>query len=276
MKRNDFLRLLLFSLIICVFLTSCDFSTHHSEKTGPFTFVQMCDPQLGMTDYAQNVDAFKRAVDQINALNPDFVVICGDLVHVADDASYADFKAIKEGFQMPCYYAAGNHDVGKQPTAESLQYYRRVIGDDYYSFEHKGASFIVVDTTLWKAPVPGESEKQDAWFREALKTASKTKGPIFVVGHHPLFDKEPDEPDGNENVHIQKRRELLSLFEQYHVAAMLGGHAHTLILNDYNGIQFVNAEATSTNLDGRPLGFRVWSVEENSPPKHVFVPLQPE
>ena len=35
----------------------------------------------------------------------------------------------------------------------SLQLYRENMGDDYFSFEHKGNTFIIVNTQLWKTPV---------------------------------------------------------------------------------------------------------------------------
>jgi len=274
MNKNGVAKLLLLGLTIVVVLTSCISNTKNSSKSESFRFVQICDPQLGFSDYARDVNSFKQAVKQINAMKPDFVVICGDLVNTADDQSFADFNKIKSGLRMPCYCASGNHDIGNQPTPESLQYYRNVIGKDYFSFEYKGAWFVFVNTQLWKEPLQGESEKHDTWFRETLKVASEKGGPIFVVGHYPLFIKEPDEADEYMNLPVEKRRELLDLFEQYNVVATLGGHTHRLILNDYKGIQLVNGEPVGRSFDEHPLGFRVWRVQDNSPPKHRFVPLE--
>src|SRR5437762_3249474 len=92
------------ALVAAHFLTGCA-----SWREQPFTFVQMCDPQLGIGGYEADVARFKQAVKQINALKPDFVVICGDLVNGATTKSFADFNAIKAGFAMPCYCAPGNH-----------------------------------------------------------------------------------------------------------------------------------------------------------------------
>ena len=75
---------------------------------------------------------------------------------------------IKSGFVIPCHCAAGNHDVENVPTAESLRLYRETVGKDYYSFDHKGFTFVIANTQLWKAPLAGESEKHDAWFRDTL------------------------------------------------------------------------------------------------------------
>jgi len=242
--------------------------------TEPFTFIQICDTQLGMGGYEHDVNSFKQAVKQINALKPDFVVICGDLVDKADDKSFADFKEIKAGLAMPCYCVAGNHDIGNNPTAESLEHYRQVVGKDYYSFEHKGYTFLVANTSLWKASVDGESEKHDAWFNKTLKTASEKGSPVFVVAHYPLYIAEPDENEDYFNLPVEKRGELLALFEMYGVVAVLAGHTHRTIVNDYKGIQLVNGEATSKNFDERPLGFRLWHVGDTRPFTHEFVPVE--
>jgi len=268
-----FIKALFLSLAAAVLLTSCLSHTKISGMGGTFTFVQICDPQLGFSDYSRDMDSLRQAVRQTNALRPDFVVICGDLVNTANAGSYADFKEIISGFQMPCYCVPGNHDVGNQPTPESLQKYRKIMGKDYFSFEHKGAAFVFVNTSLWKGFVEGESEKQDTWLKERLKDSFAKGQQIFIIGHFPLFCREADEPDEYMNLPMEKRAELLTLFEQCNVTAVLGGHAHKLTVNNYKNIQLVNAEATSKNLDGRPLGFRVWYVNGPMPPRHEFVPL---
>lgn len=239
----------------------------------PFSFVQICDPQLGMGGYEHDVKSFRQTVKQVNVLNPDFVLICGDLVHTLNEQSVGDFKAIKAELTVPCHCAPGNHDVGNEPSLQSLQSYREAIGKDYYLFEHKGSVFVIVNSQLWKAPVDGESEKQDAWLETTLANAAGTKGGIFIVGHYPLFTETPEEAEEYFNLPIAKRTELLHLFEEHGVDAVLGGHTHRVILNEYRGIQFVNGEPTSRNTDQQPLGFRLWQVDSSGAFTHRFIPL---
>jgi serine/threonine-protein phosphatase CPPED1 len=259
-------------LCLAVFLMGCAGVT----KTPPpeFTFVQMCDPQLGFSDYAADRGRLRQAVEQINALKPDFVVICGDLVNGANPKSFADFNAAKAGLAMPCYCAPGNHDVGNTPTLKSLQQYRERIGKDYYSFEHKGCTFVVANTQLWKAPVAGESEKQDVWFKQTLEAAASLHHRCFLISHYPMFVKTPDEPDEYYNLPIEKRKELLALCERCGVVAMLAGHTHTTTMKEYQGIQVVTSETTSRNFDHRPFGFRVWHIGPTRPYQNEFVELK--
>lgn len=257
-----------------VLLASCVSPGRPSGSAGGFTFVQICDPQLGFSEYERDAASLRQAVLQVNGLRPDFVVVCGDMVNDANARSFSDFKAIAGELAMPYYCVPGNHDVGNRPSASSLARYRETIGRDYYVIEHRGAAFVFVNTQLWKEAVAGETEKQDAWLRERLAEAAEKGQQIFIVGHIPLFNREADEADEYMNLPIERRTELLGLFERYGAAAYLGGHAHRLILNEYKGIQMVHGETTSKHFDARPLGFRLWRVHAPMRPEHEFVPLE--
>ena len=115
---------------------------------------------------------------------------------------------VQAGFKIPCHCAAGNHDVGNKPTAQSLKLYREKVGKDYYTVEHKGFTFVIANTQLWKAPLRGESGKHDAWFRDALANAKERKRPVVVVVHYPLFVEDPDEKESYWNLPVAKRKEI--------------------------------------------------------------------
>ncbi|MBK1879842.1 metallophosphoesterase [Pelagicoccus mobilis] len=213
------------------------------------------------------------AVEQINEAKPDFVALCGDMVHNANEQSFADFKKIQAGLEVPCYCVPGNHDIKKVPTRESLAFYRKHFGEDYYAFEHKGYFFAFINTQFWKSPTPGESAKHDAWFEDQLTQASSKGLPVFVVGHYPLYVKDIGEEEKNPNLPVAKRKEVLDLYRKYGVVAMLGGHTHHLVQNEVEGIQLFNAETTSKNFDKRPFGFRLWHVDPEEGFQNEFVAL---
>ncbi|NLS91137.1 MAG: hypothetical protein GXX96_03015 [Planctomycetaceae bacterium] len=250
--------------------------TAEEAKSPGIQFVQICDTQLGFGEkgYEQDVESFRQAVRQINAMKPAFVVICGDLVHKPEPQAFADFKEVMAELEVPCRCAAGNHDLGHPPTAASLAKYREAIGKDYYSFKHQGITFVVVNTEFWKAPVEGETAAHDRWFEETLRQAKADSSPVIVAGHHPLFLKKADEKEEYFNIPPEKRAEILRLFKENGVVAMLSGHTHRLVENEYEGIQFLSGEATSKNFDKRPFGFRVWEVDEAGKVSHRFVALE--
>src|SRR5438034_6325323 len=105
-------------------------------------FLQMSDPQFGMysanKDYAQETVNFEFAIATANRLRPKFVVICGDLVNQAGNATQiAEFKRIAAKLDpaVKLYNVAGNHDVGNEPTPATLAAYRTNFGPDYYRFQ---------------------------------------------------------------------------------------------------------------------------------------------
>ena len=260
---------------IYIIITLLVFNTCRSgQESKPFSFVQICDTQLGfgLEGYEQDLESFKQAVRQINELNPEFVVICGDLVNNPTDSTYSDFTSIMKNFNMPCHCVPGNHDVGNIPNDTTLSYYRKTIGKDYYEFKSNGYSFIVTNTQLWKANVKNESEKHDKWFKETLHAQSIKQNPVFVIGHHPLYLKDNDEEEVYYNFPLNKRKEILKLFKQNNVLAYLSGHTHKTVINNYENIQLVSGETLSKNFDKKPLGFRVWEVSLDTVKQH-FIPL---
>ena len=227
-----------------------------------------------MVDFAADAARFDKAVNQINTLSPDFVFICGDLVHTPSRQAFRDFVAAKAKFKVPCYCAPGNHDLGEIPTPQSLALYRECVGRDYFAVQHDDWVFVLVNTQLWKADVPGESEKHDAWFRTTIETAAAKGRRVFVIGHIPLFSSDPSEPDGHDNLPIKKRVAILELCRRCGVQAYLAGHSHRARYADYFGMQVVQSETTSLNFDLHPYGFRLWRLGATRPYEHEFVLLR--
>jgi predicted phosphodiesterase len=255
-------------IVLLFVLVSCA-----EKKQEPFSFVQLCDTQLGFGGYEHDLRALKMAVKQINTLNPDFVVICGDLVNTPNESSFSDYNETIGGFKMPCYSVPGNHDVGNIPNDTTLSYYRKTMGEDYYKFEKNGYSFIVTNSQLWQSNVENESKIHDAWFKKTIREEGVLNKPVFVIGHHPLYEDSVEEESAYFNLPLTKRKEILSLFKQNNVKAYLFGHAHKTIINKYENIELISGGTTSKNFDKTPLGFRVWKVSLDTIAQH-FVELE--
>ena len=265
--------LLLTAMVVVTVFPGCT-AQEPPEPIEPFRVVQMCDTQLGMGGYEHDVDSFEKAVVQINGMNPDLVVICGDLVNTAGDESFGDFKRIRAGFTVPCHVAAGNHDVENEPTAESLAKYRAAIGEDYFTVDHKGYTFVIVNTQLWKVDVPEESAKHLAWFKKTLAANHARGQKSIVVGHFPIFKESPDEETDYFNIQEPLRSELLGLLVENGAVAFMAGHVHRNYVAEYEGIAMVASGSGAKNLDKSPLGFRVWTLDGDGPVSHEFVEIE--
>ncbi|MEN8253910.1 MAG: family 43 glycosylhydrolase [Verrucomicrobiota bacterium] len=244
-----------------------------SIAEGAFRFVQLADPQLGRGGYQSDAARLRQAVRQINGQSPAFVLICGDLVDITENtAGYAELKGILGNLDCPAYMIPGNHDVGNEPSPASLEQYRKTVGTDYFSFNHKDWSFVGVDTQLMMKHLPGESEAQMQWLTNVLQQAES--GKIVMFGHVPIYKVSPDEANDYYNLPPETRSMLPDLLVQHGVKAYLSGHTHARIINDYQGMQLVTAVSTSLNRDDNPYGYRMWTVADDGTLSHEFVELE--
>src|SRR5436305_3905290 len=97
----------------------------------PFSFIQMSDPQFGMytenKSFEHETANFEFAVAAANRLHAKFVVVTGDLINQPGNATQvAEYHRIAGRLDpsIKLYSIPGNHDVGNEPTPESLAAYR--------------------------------------------------------------------------------------------------------------------------------------------------------
>jgi 3',5'-cyclic AMP phosphodiesterase CpdA len=103
---------------------------------------QISDTHLGEPHAPHAFDNLRRAVDMVNARHPDAVIVSGDIGENYDQWLIA--RGILKWLKAPVYYAPGNHDVHSNDVAK----YREVFGPDYYRFQVKGVTFVVLDSQL--------------------------------------------------------------------------------------------------------------------------------
>jgi 3',5'-cyclic AMP phosphodiesterase CpdA len=236
------------------------------------TFVQMSDPQFGMfsenRDFAQETINFDLAIAAANRLKPAFVVVCGDLVNQAGDArQIAEYLRIarKLDRSIPLHNVAGNHDVGNEPTPESLAAYRKKFGPDYYVFRHGDFLGIVLDSSLIQHPkgAPEEAEKQSQWLEAELKKITPGSR-VAIFQHIPWFLKDPDEPDDYFNIPLGPRTKYLELFEHYRVQYCFAGHYHRNATGEAPNFHVTTTGPVGKPLGPDPSGFRVVTVHAST------------
>ena len=185
-----------------------------------FSFVVIGDTRTG-------IPIFEQHIDEINLLDPDFVIDVGDLIngYTKDaeeiEAMWNEFDRIVARFTVPFVMVAGNHDIWDPTSAEI---YRRRYGKTYFSFDHKGAHFIILDSEILDesgAPIDRIAGDQLQWLESDLAKHRNARA-SFVFLHKPLW---PNERTGAEcgkhwmdNVH--------PLLAKYGVSGVFAGHAH--------------------------------------------------
>ena len=263
-----------------------------------FFFIQMSDPQFGMfarfsgmdeeriqdfrqrmgwnirpapktTGFAEEAALYEKAIAAANRLNPAFVVVSGDMVEDRNDpGQLAELRRITAKLHphIPVHWAPGNWDVGNTPTPQTLEHYRGKFGDDYYSFQHGGSSFIVLNSCVGfdDSQTPGEWDRQIAFLRTSLEEArERGSAHIVIFLHHPLYRQDPGEEDSWATIPMDKRRALLDLFEAHGVSAVFSGHWHQCHYLDHKGIQMVTTGPVGYPLGDDPSGLRIVRVSQD-------------
>jgi 3',5'-cyclic AMP phosphodiesterase CpdA len=135
---------------------------------------QLSDTHIGEQRSPHAVENLRRAVASINSRHPDAVVVSGDMGE--NPEAWEEAKSILRGLHAPVFYAPGNHDV----HSKDLDLYRSAFGKDYYRFQVKGVTFLVIDSQLLgnydmfeaRTPPPlpprmeDESERMLSWLRK--------------------------------------------------------------------------------------------------------------
>ena len=253
-------------------------------KNTDVSFIQMADPQFGMyssisklseSDIAErrergiNIEytgpvlegfgketlLFTEAIEAANQINPDFVVICGDMVHNSDSKEQIQellriSRLLKE--EIKIYWVAGNHDVGDSPTQTDLNEYKERFGEYNYSFQEKNCYFIVINSAICYDPslVPDEWNNLISFLEKELEVAatSQYKHRIIFM-HHPLYLNDPHEGDNYLVIPSERRSRMLDLITEYEVDFVFTGHLHK---NNYKKLG--STELVSTGPVGFPLG----------------------
>jgi 3',5'-cyclic AMP phosphodiesterase CpdA len=241
----------------------------HAEES--VFFMQISDTQLGMYsdnhDVQQEVANFQFIVANTNRLKPLFLINCGDLINKpADPLQTAEYLKIPKQLSpgIPYYQVAGNHDVGNEPTPQSLASYRKNFGPDYYSFREGPIYGIVLDSSLYKSPakVPEEAAKQQQWLEAELKKAGEAgQAQIVIFQHIPMFLERPDEPEQYFNWPLDTRQRMLDLLHQYHVNYVFAGHYHRNSFGQDGNLQMVTTGPVSIPLGPDPSGVRFVFIE---------------
>lgn len=211
-----------------------------------FSFAVVADSHMNPEDdtssspWEVNQLANNRAtavIGEINALIPDFVIHLGDMIHPVpthdDYPAAADrFHALFGRLSVPLHVVPGNHDVGDKPldwtpaaivTEECVDLYERHFGKSYYSFEHEGCQFLVLNAQILNSGFASEAAQRE-WFEQTLAADPNARRFLFL--HYPPYVHVADEPGHYDNLDEPARTWLLSLLHEYRVEAVFAGHVH--------------------------------------------------
>jgi 3',5'-cyclic AMP phosphodiesterase CpdA len=261
-------RKLIFAFCLLFLMTGIS-NGQTKDSNAPFFFIQLTDPQFGMFEsnsgFGKETELYEKAVNAINRVNPDFVVITGDLVNNKEDKTQiAEFKRItsKINSSIPVFYSPGNHDIGQSPGQKDIDLFISNYGHDKFSFEHKKTLFISLNSCIIKDNTPKLEQIQFDWLKKEL-LKGKSENHIILFCHYPFFLNTFDEPETYSNIPVEIRNRYLSLLKENQVDAVFAGHLHNNVSAKYGAMDMITTSAVGKPLGEAPSGVRIVKVYSN-------------
>jgi serine/threonine-protein phosphatase CPPED1 len=261
MRTNKLIILIFFLCLVALNGNSREKNSFH-----PFFVIQVTDPQFGMIEadkgFGKETELYEKAVKSINKLNPDFIVITGDLVNRKNDLTQiAEFKRITSLIkpEIPVYYSPGNHDIGESPEKPDIDSFIANYGQDRFAFIHNGTLFIGLNSCLIKSNVPEYEQLQYEWLNKKLSKGRSAKH-IIIFCHYPFFIKSFDEADSYSNIPKEIREKYLSLFKKKKVNAVFAGHLHNNGSAKSGDLEMITTSSVGKPLGNAPSGIRIIKV----------------
>ena len=225
-----------------------------------FSFAFLTDIHLNKGDN-NCFNGFRKAITSAKSQGVDFIITGGDNCDIdvlngdtnTAHELYSRFAGIVEGANIPFYPAIGNHDrfwgVDKADLLYNEGLFEKYMGcESYYSFDHKGWHFIVLNTAN---SVVDEAQKQ--WLRSDLsRTGMGT--PTVVVVHVPFLSVYYPALQGRYTSTDTFRdfKEVWDLFKGRNLKLVLQGHMHLYEEIKVLDTQFITAGAVCASWWGGP------------------------
>jgi len=236
-------------------------------------------PVPQVTGFEWDAAQYERAVEMVNGLRPDLVLVGGDMIDDpnSDDQTEAFFAITAQiDPDITVRYVPGNHDIAPDtvaPTTDEIHRYRERFGPDHYRLEAGPVTFMVLNTPVIDHP----EFVEDAWERqnEFIEDTLGSIGPeerMIVVGHHPLFLEQPDEPDTYWNLPLVRRLPLYSRLRAAGVRLGLAGHWHRNNIVIHDGFEMITSGPVGYPLGEDPSGIRILDVYPDAITHH-YLPL---
>jgi Icc protein len=252
-----------------------------------FTFIFLTDTHT-QPEFNATVGT-EMAMKHARTIPADFAIHGGDHIDELNGAkadflqNYPLYEKVQQDLGLKVYQTIGNHDImgigatSNVPSTDPLygkKLYADHFGPTWYSFDHKGVHFLVLDSIGITADHTFEGRidlDQFDWIAKDL-SATPTGTPIIVVTHIPLVTAIPYYTPRNpaqaalpQGKGFIRGPQTIKLFEGHNVIAVLQGHFHVNEQVLWQGIPYITSGAVcgnwwhGTNL-GTPEGFTVVSV----------------
>ncbi len=231
-----------------------------------FTFAYISDSHIQHIKGSRFVNNWDRglirSVAETNLLQPkpDFVVFGGDLAQLGTKEELDHGAEMLAKLDYKTYCVLGEHDY----YLDLGEYWSKLFGDHYYSWDHKGVHFVVLNSivtydewTFDRWPTAEQrmlemagldnpngspfmvGETQRSWLAKDLAKISKDT-PVVVFSHSPI-----QKLYKGWNFWTEDAEQIQALLAPFDDATVIYGHVHQIQYNQIGNISFHAVMATA-------------------------------
>ncbi|WP_262249368.1 metallophosphoesterase family protein [Parapedobacter soli] len=226
-----------------------------------FSFAFFTDIHLNKNPKARSYDGLRQAIRSVDASGADFVLTGGDNVDVdgmkanqrADAIQlYQDYKGLAASSALPWYFTIGNHDRywgdGDKGGVYGEAMFSSFFGETYYTFDHKGWRFIILNSTEVCDGNYCISDAQYQWLEDVLDNTPANQ-PIIVSTHVPFLSLYYPVLEGRytSTDTFGNQKQVFDRFARHNLKLVLQGHQHLYEEIKVKGVQFITGGAVSAN-----------------------------
>ena len=202
----------------------------------PFTIAQLSDIHCGSPHFVGSL--LERAIDEVNELEPDVVIVSGDLTadgfrdEYEEARDYLSTLACKRKIVIP-----GNHDSRNV----GYVHFEELFGERRSELHSDGVSIVAVDSTEPDLDHGVIGRGRYEWIAERFASHEAFLR-IFVLHHHLL----PVPGTGRERNVVHDAGDTLECLQQAGVRLVLSGHKHVPYAWRLEDLFVVSAGTVST------------------------------
>jgi 3',5'-cyclic AMP phosphodiesterase CpdA len=258
---------ILFSIIIIISSACTQAPAPANEPNDEgFSFVFMTD--IHVQRERQAISGFRKAINKVNELKPDFVITGGDLVYDVlaqsyerSDSLYDIYTKMITEFKMPVFNTLGNHEIygwyaSSKADTNHPEYgkamFEKRVGPRFQRIDRNGWVFLILDSVVKDGEggyEGGVDTVQVAWLREQLGYIPK-ETPIVISTHIPLLTTGAQVYEGPTvgnapSIVVVNSKEVIGLFKDHNLKMVLQGHLHYYESIHLFGIDYITAGAVS-------------------------------